>query len=824
MKLKIYTSIKHSLQVLSCICTVLLTFYQTKGQNLLKESFNYTSGTLLTDNNWIVQSGNGTNDITVSNGNLLYPGSIGNTMGNKVPLANNGEDVYRTFTTTAAPIYSSLIVKVSSANSVGDFFYSIGTSIDPVSTVGAKLFIRSNGTGFSFGVLRGTGGIPSYETTVRPFNTNVLVVIKYEVVAGATNDAVKLYVNPPLASEPATTDATYNAATGTDAGAFSAIALLQGTAASAPTLEVDGINVGTTWASITSAIYDYGDVPTMYDFTKDGVYAPAAHIPLTGLSLGNIIGDVELSPLSVVSGADNNGSNGDGTDENAIVPSANSIVKGVTYTLNVPVNNPAATAKYLYGWIDFNNDGLFEVGELSDAIVSFSTTGATTQTLTWSSSKTATITTASKVYMRLRLSDRSLNDFTTAASGGALIDERSIGNGALSTASAADFPSAANGEVEDYQLSVVEPTTCTGGSANIAPNGTTTINGVQVTSSSSGDVGSYPIPLGGCAGNNTSVNSLFVGQVGSWSETLTFNKPVNNLLVILTATGITANENFIFNSNGGTVSIMSTSFCTSTIIGNTILSGNGANPTTGGGGVFRITSPTAFTSLTINGAGGSGGSSMALCTASITPQGPIISSITPNQQTVCQNITPSAITATATGAGSLSYKWYRNTTNTNVGGTLIAGATSQNYTPPATAVVGTIYYYVEITDTNASTLSSPVSVITKSCACYKPGVISGTALDSNLGITSLSRAGTTDPDKWPMVRKGGWMVLESKTKGFVVNRLAFDASGNPVGIPAANFVEGMMLYDTTNNCLKMYTSTDGTTYAWFCINTQTCPD
>lgn len=824
MKLKINTCTKHNFRIICCIYTILLAFSPGKAQNLLTESFNYTSGTSLISNNWNVQAGNGTNDINVSSNNLVYPGSIGNGMGNKISLTNTGQDVYRTFTNTNAPIYSSLIVKVSTANIAGDFFYSIGTSADPVFAVGAKLFIKSNGSGFSFGVLRGTGGVPVYETTVRPFNTNVLVVLKYEVIAGANNDAVKLYVNPALASEPATTAATYAAAIGTDANAFSAIALLKGTAVSAPTLEVDGINVGTTWASVTSPVYDYGDVPTVYDFTKDGVYVPAAHLPLSGLALGNTVPDVELSPSSVASGADNNGINGDGADENAIVPSANSVIKGSSYTLSVPVNNPAATAKYLYGWIDFNNDGLFQAGELSDAIVSFTATGPTTQSLSWSSSKTATITNASKVYMRLRLSDRSLNDFTTAASGGALIDERSIGNGALSTTSATDFPAAANGEVEDYQIQVIEPTVCTGGSANIPPNGITTINGVQITSSSTGDVTSYPGSLGGCAGNSTSPNSLLVGASNPWSETFTFNKPVNNLLVVITATGIFADENFIFNSNGGAVSIFSTSFCTSTISGNTIISGNGANPTTGGGGVFRITTPTAFTSLTINGAGGAFGSAIAFCSAYITPQAPVISSITPNQQTVCQNITPSAITVTATGAGSLSYKWYRNTTNTNVGGTLIAGATSATFTPPATAVAGTNYYYAEITNTNASTISSPVSIITKNCACYKPGVISGTALDSKTGVTSLSRAGTADPDRWPMVRKGGWLVLESKTKGFVVNRMAFDGAGNPVGIPASDFVEGMMVYDTTNNCLKMYTSTDGTTYAWFCVNTQTCPD
>ncbi|MFP3835598.1 GEVED domain-containing protein [Chryseobacterium sp. SIMBA_028] len=236
---------------------------------------------------------------------------------------------------------------------------------------------------------------------------------------------------------------------------MSGIALLQGTAANAPTLEVDGINVGASWNSVASAVYDYGDVPASYDFTKDGVYAPAAHGLLSGLGMGGLVPDLELSPLSVAAGANNNGSNGDGLDEDAIDVSVNQIRTGVPYTLSVPVTNPVAATRYLYGWIDFNNDGKFQVEEV--ATRTFSTVGSTTQTLSWTVAQTGTIASgASKLYMRLRLSDRSLNDFTTAASGGALIDERSVGNGAVSTANAANFGTTSNGEVEDYQINVVD--------------------------------------------------------------------------------------------------------------------------------------------------------------------------------------------------------------------------------------------------------------------------------------------------------------------------------------------------------------------------------
>ena len=125
-------------------------------------------------------------------------------------------------------------------------------------------------------------------------------------------------------------------------------------------------------------------------------------------------------------------------------------------------------------------------------------------------------------------------------------------------------------------------------------------------------------------------------------------------------------------------------------------------------------------------------------------------------------------------------------------------------------------------DTGQSIGDSQNASVSSQCIlpyCYKPAATSGTVLETKHGITALGRAGSGDADKWPMVRKGAWTALEAKTKGFVPNRLAFDASGNPISITSSNFVEGMMVYDTTNNCLKIY---DGT--AWKCYTTQTCPD
>jgi hypothetical protein len=115
-------------------------------------------------------------------------------------------------------------------------------------------------------------------------------------------------------------------------------------------------------------------------------------------------------------------------------------------------------------------------------------------------------------------------------------------------------------------------------------------------------------------------------------------------------------------------------------------------------------------------------------------------------------------------------------------------------------------------------VGSSANASVNGCYCYKPAQTTGTALDTNHGITALGRAGY-DNSNWPMVRKGAWTALEAKTKGFVVNRLT-DAQVSD--IPSADLREGMMVYNIDQDCLQI--NIDGTATGWRCFNNQTCPD
>ena len=102
-------------------------------------------------------------------------------------------------------------------------------------------------------------------------------------------------------------------------------------------------------------------------------------------------------------------------------------------------------------------------------------------------------------------------------------------------------------------------------------------------------------------------------------------------------------------------------------------------------------------------------------------------------------------------------------------------------------------------------------VVNQSSSCVKPAKSDGVILDTYTGISALHRG---DPlhDNWPKVIKGAHTVLESKTKGFVINRLT------TVQKNALTPSLGMMVYDIDLSCLSIY---DGAN--WKCYDVQACP-
>ena len=124
-----------------------------------------------------------------------------------------------------------------------------------------------------------------------------------------------------------------------------------------------------------------------------------------------------------------------------------------------------------------------------------------------------------------------------------------------------------------------------------------------------------------------------------------------------------------------------------------------------------------------------------------TPTSAAIPNIATNLSTLEQVVsTGSAVSlsiAANTSEGALSYQWYSNTTNSSIGGTIIAGATSTAYNCTASSIANTtVYYYCVVTNTNGSHTSTATSSVTPI------RTKNNTATIASFGFTSPSTTGT----------------------------------------------------------------------------------
>jgi hypothetical protein len=208
------------------------------------EDFNYQISSILTTTStpdattsWLSHSGNGTANIDITNG-LTFSGFAGSGIGGAANLDNNGQDINKTFSSqTSGIIYASMLVNTQSTNSAGYFFMFSPSPVN--STFYSRIYVNGTGTGVG---ISGSSAPSSYITISS--TTTVLLCIKFDF----STQVSSLYVlNTFSATEPSTASQTFTENSVTTIGA---VALRQFNANQR--IIIDGIRVGSSWASVTS--------------------------------------------------------------------------------------------------------------------------------------------------------------------------------------------------------------------------------------------------------------------------------------------------------------------------------------------------------------------------------------------------------------------------------------------------------------------------------------------------------------------------------------------------------------------------------------------
>ena len=134
-----------------------------------------------------------------------------------------------------------------------------------------------------------------------------------------------------------------------------------------------------------------------------------------------------------------------------------------------------------------------------------------------------------------------------------------------------------------------------------------------------------------------------------------------------------------------------------------------------------ITSPGTYSFSVVLSLSGSGCDSDTSQDAIITVVPDPIVILQPVSDTYCIGAVPvdTLVILANGGIGTYGYQWYSNTTNSNIGGILIGGATDSTFIPSVNSI-GTIYYYCEIIQSgvNCNTVSSPASIVTTSAPTF----------------------------------------------------------------------------------------------------------
>ncbi len=175
----------------------------------------------------------------------------------------------------------------------------------------------------------------------------------------------------------------------------------------------------------------------------------------------------------------------------------------------------------------------------------------------------------------------------------------------------------------------------------------------------------------------------------------------------------------------------------------------------------------------------------------------------PVDKTVNVGGTASLSVTASVSKGVLSYQWYSNATRSSTGGTLITGATDDEYSTP-TGTAGTTYYYCVVTNTDATAtgsqtaekVSDAAEVVVNALTNAEEPQITGQPVDKTVNV-------------------GGTAAL-SVTASVSKGTLSYQWYSNTTRSNAG----GTLITDATDDEYSAPTTTAGTAY-YYCMVTNT---
>ncbi len=298
-------------------------------ETYLAESFDYAEGNLYGNGKWVKYGKKTTAPIQVAKSPLTFAGYQDNAAGKAVRLTKESGEycqmLFRDKGTDAAKgtVYYSALVNVSelpSGSRTAAFMALTGAnSLDATKfgdteagSEGAGLFAQASGEGFKLGVSRNVANLGNVKTSVAwadeecAIGTTYLVVVKYEIIDGADNDRISLWVNPAKGDAEPAASVVADEESAESLADVRGIELRQGSSsvAKTPVAVIDEVRVASTWDEIfTPAKADAVETPeiTITDMTADfgKVYKGLTYTKTINVKGKNLKGDISLSsPVS----------------------------------------------------------------------------------------------------------------------------------------------------------------------------------------------------------------------------------------------------------------------------------------------------------------------------------------------------------------------------------------------------------------------------------------------------------------------------------------------------------------------------------------------